>query len=106
MSENEEILEQDDDMEDAGGSGAFIAGLVLGAALGAGAALLFAPQAGDRTRRQVGRRLREIRDDAGERVEEIADKGGRELRRRSAQARKKFGRAAREAMEALKDATG
>lgn len=44
--------------------GSLLTGLVLGAVLGAGAALLFAPQSGEKTRRLIGRRGRTFRRDA------------------------------------------
>ncbi|HET6922587.1 MAG TPA: YtxH domain-containing protein, partial [Anaeromyxobacteraceae bacterium] len=67
---------------DGGRTGApFLAGLVLGALLGAGAALLLAPARGEVTRRKLGRRLRHLREEAGERVEHMRDAAERELRR-------------------------
>lgn len=46
---------------------------LVGGALGAGLALLFAPQSGDKTRRQLGRRLVALRDSAGEAIEELKE---------------------------------
>lgn len=46
---------------------------LVGGALGAGLALLFAPQSGDRTRRVVGRKLSKLRDAADEALEELRD---------------------------------
>jgi len=43
----------------------------MGGALGAGLALLFAPQSGDRTRRIVGRKLSKLRDAADEALDEL-----------------------------------
>ena len=71
-------MEHDDDLHDdrhhddagaAAASGGFLTGLLLGALLGAGAALLFAPQRGVRTRRQIGRRVKEVRDRARQAIE-------------------------------------
>jgi gas vesicle protein len=46
---------------------------LVGGALGAGLALLFAPQSGDRTRRVVGRKLGKLRDAADEALDELRD---------------------------------
>ena len=51
----------------------FVAGLLLGAAIGATAALLSAPQSGRRTRRKIGRAALEIRKSTGDRWDEVAD---------------------------------
>ena len=66
----------------------FIAGLAIGAVFGASIALLTAPQAGKRTRRQVVRAIAAARDDAGEEWEQVSDrmksavrKGRRRIRR-------------------------
>jgi len=47
--------------------------LLVGGALGAGLALLFAPQSGDRTRRVVGRKLGKLRDAADEAFEDLRE---------------------------------
>ena len=52
--------EHDDDSGGASGVKWFLAGAILGAGL----ALLFAPQAGARTRRDIGKRARKLRADA------------------------------------------
>ena len=51
----------------------FISGLVLGAIIGAGVAMLTAPQSGRRTRRRIRKTATGIRDTAGDRWEELAD---------------------------------
>lgn len=51
----------------------FFAGLLLGAAIGASAALLSAPQSGRRTRRRLGRAAVEIRKSTGDRWEDVAE---------------------------------
>ena len=56
---------------------------VVGALLGAGAALLFAPQSGPETRRQIKRRVRKLRAMAEEKLDDIAD----EFNTRKAQVR-------------------
>jgi gas vesicle protein len=49
------------------GFGAFLLGVAVGAVVG----FLFAPEAGDDTRRKLGKRLRNLRDAAEEKVDEV-----------------------------------
>jgi gas vesicle protein len=62
-------------MEDDRGAGFFnfVSGLVLGAFIGAGIALLNAPDSGRRTRRRLRKVAGELRDSAGDRWDELAD---------------------------------
>ena len=62
----------------------FVALAVIAAAVGAGAALLFAPEAGAHTRRRVGKGLRSIGGEAAESIAQLQ----RELRRRRNQSRR------------------
>lgn len=69
--------DEDDDeqviyVEREGGSS--IKALLLGAVIGAGVALLFAPQSGEETRRGLKRRLRKIRAMAEEKVDELSQR--------------------------------
>lgn len=82
------------------GVGPFLAGLALGAVLGA----LFAPEAGAKTRTRLGRRVGRLREDWGEVVAELrtvmaADRGGEgeETPRATLQRRLAAARAARAA---------
>ena len=59
----------------------FFAGLALGALLGAGVALLFAPDRGVNTRRRLGRKFRQLRDRSGSTVADLKDRLSRELDR-------------------------
>lgn len=52
--------------------------LVLGAALGAGLALLFAPKTGKELRRDLGRGIRGVRELADETLDELKQEFGRE----------------------------
>lgn len=54
-------------------SGATVKWFIIGALLGAGAGLLFAPQSGERTRRDLSRRAKRLRDEAEDRLEEFGD---------------------------------
>ncbi len=80
------MTEHDTEFEIDGGedSGGFVALAVLAAALGAGAAVLLAPDEGSRTRKKVGRGLRTLRGDASARIAQLQ----REIRRRKNQSRR------------------
>lgn len=54
-----------------GGSG--FGWFVIGAALGAGLALLYAPRSGEETRRELGRRWDDLKDEAEEKLEELSE---------------------------------
>jgi gas vesicle protein len=73
-------LEDNADRDEGGG----VLGLALFAlAVGAGAAMLFAPAEGAKTRQVVGERLKGLRGDAGEALERVQrELGRREARRR------------------------
>ena len=68
----------------AGERGGFVALAVLAVALGAGAAVLLAPDEGGKTRQRVGRGLRSLGGDAAETVAQLR----REIRRRRNQSRR------------------
>jgi hypothetical protein len=83
--EEPQLEEEEFDTGPGGGGGGgltFLAGFVLGALLGAGTALLFAPERGSVTRRRLGRRLRDLKADTADRMGELRHRTERELRRR------------------------
>lgn len=51
----------------------FISGLLLGAVIGAGVALLTAPRPGKKTRRKLRRAAEGVRDTATDRLDHLAD---------------------------------
>ena len=55
-------------------SGGGVGGFLLGLLIGAGAALLFAPQSGEETREQLRERGRKLRDDARARAEDLQER--------------------------------
>jgi gas vesicle protein len=77
----------DDDFQDephemeAHGTRNFMVGLAVGALIGAGFALLYAPDRGSNTRRKLGRRIRRLRDRSSESVADLKDALRKELRR-------------------------
>jgi len=80
-SEWERDMTADDEENDTRSLGRFGAGLLCGIVLGAGLALLFAPERGDRTRRRLRRRLERLREGTAEGISR-ADSLRRELQRR------------------------
>ncbi|MFP4624171.1 MAG: YtxH domain-containing protein [Gemmatimonadota bacterium] len=51
----------------------FLVGMIVGLAIGAGLALLLAPQSGRRTRRYLSRRVEDVADEALDRWDDVAD---------------------------------
>ena len=72
---------RDDPMEAAHSTRNFLAGLAVGALVGAGLALLYAPDRGANTRRKLGKKIRHLRERSGESVSDLKDKLRKELRR-------------------------
>lgn len=64
------------------GIGGFAAGVVFGVFLGAGIALMFAPERGDKTRRRLRRRLQQLREDTADGLERAGSRTRRDLARR------------------------
>lgn len=60
----------------------FIAGIALGTLIGAGVALLMAPQSGERTRRRIARAAEDLGDTTRERFEDASE----DVRRRAQRA--------------------
>ena len=60
----------------------FVAGFLLGVFIGAGVALLFAPERGERTRNRLRRRLQSFREDALEGIDDASSRTRAELQRR------------------------
>lgn len=67
-----------------GERGGFVALAVIAAAVGAGAALLLAPDTGAKTRKRVGQGLRSVRGEAAETITQLR----REIRRKRHQSRR------------------
>jgi len=84
MDEDEFALDEDlveEPVKGEHGKRNFFVGIAVGALLGAGVALLFAPDRGANTRKRLGRRLGQLRDRSGSSVSELKDRLSRELRR-------------------------
>lgn len=90
----------DDEWEETRGRiGGFLIGLMVGAVVGAGAALLLAPESGEETRGRLARMARDAKTDVEDQVEEWSGQARRQLARR----RKRVRRAMRRAGESLED---
>lgn len=102
LDELEIVEEDDDDLAAPGFSGPeFAAGLILGAVLGAVVALLAAPQAGTRTRRDLGRKARRIRHDVEDRWDGAHRQVKRKVRRRKRKIRGKVEKATKRTRKAI-----
>jgi YtxH-like protein len=64
------------------GLGGFAAGIVIGAVLGVGLGMLFAPERGEATRRRLRKRLARLRERAGGELETAGKRTRKELARR------------------------
>jgi gas vesicle protein len=63
----------------------FIAGLLLGGLIGAGVALLLAPQSGHKTRRQIQRKGRDLREQTTDAITDTIDDGVAQVRTKAQQ---------------------
>jgi gas vesicle protein len=68
----------------------FISGLICGAAIGAGVAILMAPESGKKTRRRISRAAEDLRENAGDRWDDLADEVRERVDEALAGAKKKF----------------
>jgi gas vesicle protein len=71
--------------DDDGHAKPFAAGLLIGALLGAGVALLFAPQSGSDTRRMIRKRAKKLAAGAEDRFDDVKDRI-RQARRKAEEA--------------------
>lgn len=78
--------------DEQGGVTHFVSGLVLGIVIGAGVALLSAPQSGRRTRRRIRRAAVDVRDQAGDRWDDVAGEVRDVVEKAIGTARKRVGR--------------
>jgi gas vesicle protein len=79
----------------------FVAGVLFGAFLGAGFALLLAPERGEKTRGRLRDRMRSLRDDAREGMDRAGSRTRKELKRRQRRIRAELARARARAERAL-----
>ncbi|MEE8572586.1 MAG: YtxH domain-containing protein [Gemmatimonadota bacterium] len=88
----EEELEELEDVGTARGLVGFIGGHMLGALIGAGVALMLAPERGYVTRRRIRTRFEDVRDDAKDQIEDWRGSAEREFKRGRRKVRRKLQR--------------
>jgi hypothetical protein len=88
-------------IESGRGNAGFIAGVLFGAFLGAGIALLFAPERGDKTRGRLRKRVQSLSEGAREGIDRAGSRTRKELRRRERRIRAELARARARAERAL-----
>ena len=76
---DDEDLDEYDSLDGFMGLRGFAAGLVIGALLGAGIALLMAPERGEVVRKRITRGIRDIHDDARDQLDDWRGEARREL---------------------------
>jgi gas vesicle protein len=92
LDEGDEVVETTESGTGRSGTLSFMAGLVLGALVGAGVALLMAPERGSVTRRRLKKFVSRVRNDAKEQIEDWRDDVKAELKRRRRQIREQIER--------------
>jgi gas vesicle protein len=68
----------------------FVSGLIFGAAIGAGVALLLAPESGKKVRKKLSRRAGHLRSDASDRWDDLTDEVREKVDEALSGARKRF----------------
>jgi hypothetical protein len=105
LVEDDEDLEDEDfddeDLDDIGeyppalGVRGFFVGVLVGAVVGAGVALLVAPDRGEVVRRRIGRSWRDLQDDARDQLDDWRGEARREVRKQKRRLRRKLTRGRR-----------
>ena len=85
------------------GTGTLVAGIIIGAMLGAGIALMLAPDRGAKTRQRLGRTLRSAHEDVRGQLDDATARARRDLLRRRKRLRKQLERGAGHMRERLSD---
>jgi gas vesicle protein len=101
--EAEDEFDAEESEDTAHGAGSFVAGIVVGAVIGAGIALLFAPDTGVQTRRRLRRGADALRERAEEGFDEATKRTRKDLRRRRRHLEKQLERLTAQARGRLAD---
>ncbi len=103
MAADNERSDEDSGNQPKGGGGlaGFAVGVIFGALLGAGFALLYAPDRGEKTRRQLRRRLNRLREEAEDGLDRVGERARKEMSRRRRRLANGIDRAADQARDVL-----
>jgi gas vesicle protein len=104
METEESLDESSNDIEatdSSKGPGGFAAGLLFGVVLGAGLALLFAPEQGQKTRGRLRRGMRSLGEEAREGIDRAGARTRKELLRQKRRLRAELERVKERAKDAL-----
>ncbi|MFQ5702615.1 MAG: YtxH domain-containing protein [Gemmatimonadales bacterium] len=85
-------VEEIDELEGYAGARGFAAGLILGLLVGAGVALLVAPERGETVRRRLSRGFRHLQADARSQLDDLRDDARREYRRKKRELKRRLKR--------------
>ena len=91
----DEELEEFDDYHGPSGVRGFLAGIWVGALVGAGVALLVAPDRGEVVRKRLGRSWRDFHEDARDQLEDWRGEASREVKKQRRRLRRKLNRGRR-----------
>jgi hypothetical protein len=98
--EDEDLDDEDlDDFEDYPttlGVRGFLAGVLVGAVVGAGAALLLAPDRGEVVRKRIGRTWRDLQDDARDQLDDWRGEARREVKKQRRRLRRRLNKVRRD----------
>ena len=104
METEETLDDSSNDIETTGpsrGHGSVTAALLLGLVLGAGLALLFAPEQGQKTRGRLRKRMRSLGEEAREGIDKAGSRTRKELLRQQRRLRHELDRVRQRAKDAL-----
>jgi gas vesicle protein len=101
---DESLLPAENGSGPGGRRAGFVSGFIMGVLVGAGFALLFAPEEGQKTRRQLGKRMRSLQEEAKEGFDRASDRTRKELRRRQRRLKAELARVRAQARDRAREA--
>jgi hypothetical protein len=93
---DDEDLDEFEDYPTTLGVRGFLAGVLVGAVVGAGAALLLAPDRGAVVRKRIGRTWRDLQDDARDQLDDWRGEARREVKKQRRRLRRRLNKVRRD----------